>query len=175
MSKKYLFITCGFPFSGKTTLVNVIRKEFGLPIVDLDIINKERNIGINGEKISDSKWVETYKISYERTRRLLIGHTSVIYDATNFTIEQRKVLIDIAEENEVIPVLLLTDINEVEARKRLLCNRETNARYDVRDDDFDYVVSRFEKPSIDEAKVLNYKSSDDVDKWINSYIRPLLS
>jgi hypothetical protein len=54
MNRRYLFVFCGFPFAGKTTLAKAIQDTFGLPRVDLYLINKRRGIGIK-EGISNPK------------------------------------------------------------------------------------------------------------------------
>ena len=52
-----------------------------------------------------------------------------------------------------------------EARQRLLDNRKTQQRYDVRDDNFAYAVTFFEPPTCEE-RVRVYRQSESLDQWI---------
>lgn len=98
-----LIIMSGLPFSGKTTLAKAIQVKFDMPRIDLDEINTNRGLGINAVKISDDEWQETYNISYLQSTKLLAQGQSHIYDAINFTRQQRQKLISIAHKADAAP------------------------------------------------------------------------
>ena len=165
--KPTLFIFCGLPFSGKTTLANLLSRKFGWPIVDLDQINSQRDLGRDGQAISAKDWAKTYELSYKKTAELLNKDKSVIYDATNFTFDQRQKLKDIAQRNKALARVLYVNVSEDEARRRLLKNRREEGRYDVRDEDFEEVAKNFQAPAQKEQP-LEYNYSASMKEWIRN-------
>src|SRR3989338_2990996 len=72
MTKQTLYILCGLPFAGKTTLVEELVKRFGWTGVDLDEINTNRRLGIHGnDVISVKDWKITYRMSYDMVDQAL--------------------------------------------------------------------------------------------------------
>lgn len=166
--QKHLFILCGLPFVGKTTLAKTISKQFDLPHVDLDMINRKRGIGVKGRNVTTQEWIETYEISYKQTVDFLNKGKSVVYDATNFTIKQRRKLKQLAIDNNAKPIIIYIDISDKEARRRLAENRKKNLRYDVKDEDFAEVANNFQPPTDEEGLLLTYSQKQSVNNWIKS-------
>lgn len=173
MQQSTLYIFCGLPFSGKTTVAKELAVRFGLPRIDLDEINGEKGVGVEGGRISDVEWQDTYETSYRRTRDFLQNGRSVIYDATNFTKNQRARLRNIAVEQGVESKVVFVDLSKDEAKRRLNENRARGIRYDVRDEDFDEVANNFQPPT-EEEHVLRYDWSEPIDEWIMKHF-PFMS
>ncbi len=165
MNMAHLFILCGLPFSGKTTLAKALVERLGFARVDMDEINTRKGVGLHGEAIVQEEWDRTYAESYRQLDQLLQAGKSVLFDAANFTKAQRDYLRSIAAKHEAATQVIYVDVSEAEARQRWQRNRITHQRYDVRDDDFAYVVRYFEAPTPDEH-VLRYHPSQSVDEWI---------
>src|SRR5260370_18711738 len=84
-----IYILCGLPFAGKTTLAKLLVQRLGLPRVSIDEINGERGLGFNNSLISSADWDSTYAESYRQLDAYLHAGRSVIYDAANFTRSKR--------------------------------------------------------------------------------------
>lgn len=164
-----VYILCGLPFSGKTTLAKALVARLGFARVDMDEINTRKDVGLHGEAISQEDWDRTYAESYGQLGELLQAGQSVLFDVANFTKAQRDYLRTIAAKHGVFARVIYLDVSELEARQRWLQNRVTHQRYDVRDDDFAYVVTYFEAPTPDEH-VLRYHPSQSVDEWIEQLL-----
>jgi predicted kinase len=160
-----VYILCGLPFAGKTTLAKALVERLGFARVDMDEINTRKGVGLHGEAIVQEEWDDTYAESYRQLDQLLQAGQSVLFDAANFTKAQRDCLRTIAAKHGASTQVIYLDVSEAEARQRWLQNRITQQRYDVRDDDFTYVVTYFDVPTPDEH-VLQYHPSQSVDEWI---------
>lgn len=141
-----LHALCGLPFAGKSTVAAELASEVGAPIVRLDAINAERGLGLNAEPIPEDEWDRSYAEAYRRLDQTLASGNSVIFDHVNFTRAERDRLRHIAAKRGARVQIVYVSVAVDEARRRLLANRETRARYDVRDDDFEHVVTHFEPP-----------------------------
>src|SRR5690242_17359837 len=94
-----LYILCGFPFSGKTTLARELLSRLGLAYVSIDAINTERGVGLEGKSISPQAWDVTYRLAYDRLADALSVGQSVLFDHVNFTRGQRDELRTIAAQH----------------------------------------------------------------------------
>src|SRR5687768_7878376 len=92
-----LFILCGLPFTGKSTLARNLAARIGAEHVEIDQINTERGVGLDDAVIGVADWDVTYTVSFQLVERHLVAGHSVIYDATNYTREQRERLRAIAD------------------------------------------------------------------------------
>jgi len=166
MNFQVLYILCGYPFAGKSTLTKELIDQFGFSLVGIDEINRERGVGQStGVAVTPEEWDKTYRQAYKRIEQLLGKGKSVIYDATNFTKEQRDIPRKIAQKYNVATKLLFVDVPKEIVYQRLQENRKTNSRFDVKDEDFAQVVDNFQKPSDDE-NVLIFDGSIPMVDWI---------
>lgn len=165
MDEPCLYILCGLPFAGKTTLARALERQLGIAIVELDAVNKARGVGLHGEAISPEEWDRTYAEAYRQLDAFLAAGQSVLFDATNFTKAQRDSLRTLAGKRGASSLVIYLDVSEAEARRQWLQNRTTDKRYDVRDEDFAQVVNYFEPPAPEEQAV-RYRPSQPADEWI---------
>ncbi|HEX6484328.1 MAG TPA: ATP-binding protein [Ktedonobacteraceae bacterium] len=170
MTLAKLYILCGLPFAGKSTLARGLAKTHGLVYVAMDTINTERGLGLNGESISEEDWDITYQEAYRRIDSFLAQGKSVIYDAPSFTKEQRDQLRAIAHRYGLPTKVIFVDVPESVVRERWLQNKRTENRFDVRDDDFALVVDNFQPPT-DEEDVIRYDQSLPLDEWIHKVFK----
>ena len=152
MSKPYLCILCGLPFSGKTTLAKELVKKYDWVRVDLDQINSERELG-----------------GLANVDKALAQEKTVINDTANFTREQRDKLRLIAKKYNIPSKVIYINIPEDEARRRWQENRISKIRYDVKDEDFAEVADNFQPPAEDE-NVVYYDQAIPLEVWINKYL-----
>jgi predicted kinase len=166
MTEPVLILMCGLAFAGKTTLARAIAGQCDCHYISLDIVNTERGVGINGQAILPHEWEQTYAEAYRRVEQALGAGQAVVYDETNFLRAQRDQLRAIAATYHARTYVVYVATSAAEARRRWQHNRITKQRGDVRDDDFAYVVERFEPPAADEH-VLLYDPSIPSDIWIS--------
>lgn len=146
-----LFIMCGFPFSGKSTLATRIVEECGLQRVSVDEINAELGVGANPEQpITQAEWDRTYTIFFRRIDGLLRRGRSVIADTAGYSRSERDQLRNVARSSGADAVVIHVQVPVETSRQRLLDNRQTKARHDVRDEDYDNVIRNFEEPAAPE-------------------------
>ncbi len=165
MSQPCLYILCGLPFVGKSTLARELAGALEAIYVEMDAINGERGLGLDGKRISAADWDITYEETYRRIEQSLGTGAPVVYEAGNFTREQRDTVRAIAEKCGVPSQVIYVDVPENVARARLQQNRKTLLRYDVRDDDFALVADNFQPPTAQE-NVLRYDQTVSVREWI---------
>lgn len=160
-----LFFLCGLPFAGKSTLARALATYTGARHISLDTVNTERGLGLDGAPISPDQWDETYVEVYRRVEATLVAGDSVVYDETCFLRSQREAVRAIAARAGARAHLIWVTTPEPIARARLLTNRRTGARFDVRDDNFAQVVTRFEPPAPDE-RALRYDGASPPEAWL---------
>src|SRR5258708_7804853 len=124
MSEPILYIMCGLPFSGKTTLAQELSKRFGIAIVGIDNIREERGFSwLENEKVTAEDWKSIFDESYKRTLAHLEEHKSVLYDSANQDRISRDRLRQIAHYGEVSSKVIFLDVPEGEIRKRWIKNQ----------------------------------------------------
>jgi predicted kinase len=166
-----LYILCGLPFAGKSTLARQLAPALGFAVVEMDAVNSERGLGLNRALITPEQWTTTYEVCYRRLGEALGHGRPVIFDAPSFTRAQRAALRELARRRGAAALVIHVDIPAATARERWLRNRETELRYDVRDEDFAHVVENFEAPGVDEAAVC-YDGSIPVVEWVRRNLIP---
>ena len=141
-----LYAFCGLPFAGKSTAAKALSVRTGWPIVQLDAINAERGVGLNGAPIATEDWQRTYSEAYRRLANHLADGQTVIFDHGNFSRRERDAVREIARAAGADVRFIYVRISVDEARHRLLRNREAHDRHDVRDDNFEQALEMFEPP-----------------------------
>ena len=144
MTTLYAFF--GLPFAGKSTAAKALAARTGWPIVQLDAINAERGVGLNGLPIAPEDWQRAYAEAYRRLASYLADAKTVIFDHGNFSRRERDAIREIARAAGANVRFIYIRITVDEARRRLLVNRETHDRHDVRDDNFEQALEMFEPP-----------------------------
>jgi predicted kinase len=100
-----------------------------------------------------------------RLAQFLSNGQSTIFDAVNFTRQQRDEIRAIAEQYKAESLVIYIDVPEATARKRWQQNRDSHQRHDVRDDNFAQVIDNFQVPAKDEA-IIRYDQYLPLDIWI---------
>lgn len=150
-----LYIVCGLPFAGKTTMSRELAEVSECTVhVEIDRINTVRGLGIDAAPISPAEWAETYRLAYQQTAEALSRGQDVVFDATNYSRAQRDILRLNANRHGADTAVIFVDVPLEECRARWRANRESGERYDVRDEDFERVVKRFDPPTPDERVIL---------------------
>lgn len=160
-----VYILCGLPFAGKTTLAKALIQHLDLVRVSIDEINSVRGLGLNNSAIAPADWDNTYAESYRQLALYLRIGYSVVYDAANFSRSERARARTIADQNGSDARVIYVTTPATIVRQRWLENRITHIRNDIRDDYFEIGLSSFEPPTEDE-QVLLHNNEQDVEDWI---------
>jgi predicted kinase len=166
MKKPHLYILCGLPFAGKTTLARALVCRLGINRVAIDDINTERGVWDDEIGLSPEEWTNTYNEAYRRIGIHLNRGESVVDDSVNFTKNLRDRLQAIARRYDAHSAVIYIDVSLSEAQRRWQENRQTLVRADVRDDDFAHIIEHFEPPTEDE-QMLRYDGSISVEEWVS--------
>lgn len=161
-----LYILCGLPFSGKTTLAKSLCRIKGWVRVDLD----EIKFDLFGDQIKDSDlvqkdWDLVYQLMYKEIQDQLSSGGTVVHDTGNFTKHERALVRDMAKRLGLRSITIWVNTPESVALERLLANRKSGERFDVSDDDFASVVAELEPPDSSED-FLTYDTATSPEDWI---------
>jgi predicted kinase len=79
---RHLYLMCGLPFSGKSTLARAIAARVEGDVVSLDELNAERGIARSFD-MPVTEWAETHELALQRCRTLMAAGQAVVVDDTN--------------------------------------------------------------------------------------------
>src|SRR5258707_7365859 len=108
MNEPVLYIMCGLPFSGKTTLAQTLSRRFRFPLVAIDTIREERGFTWeDNAKVTVEDWKGIFHESYKRTLEYLEERKSVLYDSANQDRVSRDRLRDLAQSGNFTSKVIL--------------------------------------------------------------------
>jgi predicted kinase len=161
---QWLLFTCGYPFSGKSTLSAAIRDTFGFDLVSID------------EQFTDSSvasWRDAYIAAYRALDAALSAGRSVVFDSVGHTRKHRDRLRRKAENASADSLVVWLCISASEADQRRQANVRSPIRAHVPDEGFDEIVGRFEPLGSDEAHLM-YRPIETIASWIEQELRPIV-
>ncbi len=161
----HLFILCGVPFAGKSTLACELARQLPGRRIDIDELNAARGHGAGGDDLSQKDWDAVYAESFRLLSESLAAGVSVVYDGHCWTRGQRDNLRRIAAQQGAATAVILVPTPVEEARARWQANRSVHTRHDVSNDNFSSALAYYERPEIEELAA-SYDSSVDVPVWV---------
>jgi predicted kinase len=169
MPNSTLYILCGLPFSGKTTLARALASRCGFVHLDLDAIARAKNL-FPEEGINDEQWGQVFREVHLQAADVLTAGKSVVFDAVNYDRIGRDRLRAIAQQtgSSVHVIHINLPIQDLEQRRQ--ANRAIHQRPPVRDEDFMELVTEFEVPTVEE-NILVYDGTQTIAEWIKNHIR----
>lgn len=170
MPNNKLFILCGIPFSGKTTLALKLSKYPNIIRIDLDDI-KFRIFGdqIKDEHIDQPGWDKIYNQMYQEIKSGLKSGKSVVHDTGNFTLQERNLVRQIADKLGIKSLTIFVDTPKEVAYQRLLTNRKSGKRFNISDSAFESSCQEMEPPIGSEPNMI-YDGVNCPDISIQSYL-----
>jgi predicted kinase len=169
MAKPALYIMCGLPFSGKTTLARALANRCGSVHLDLDAMARGKNLfpeeGINAEQ-----WGQVFREVHRQIAALLTSGRSVIFDAVNQDRVGRDRLRTIAQRSGSSVHVIYVDLSIAEIERRRQANDAAYHRPPVRDKDFVELAAEFEIPTMEE-NLFVYDGIQSASEWIEHHIR----
>jgi predicted kinase len=162
-----LYILCGLPFAGKTTLANQIIAAKDMACVNLDHVKADEGYFVSDDQVPDADWSGIYDVVHASLLMPLRLGRDVIYDASNLTRKERDEVQELASRRGFGSSLIYVAIPEAKARARWQENKTSHRRFDIPSVVFDEAVKTFEEPSRDEGAIV-YAPTQDVARWIKA-------
>lgn len=148
MKNQRLFIFCGIPFAGKTTLAKELGNALKIPRIDLDEVKFDLlGKDVKEEQISQEQWNEVFAEMYKRIDLLLRKGNSVIHDTGNFTRDERKRVQEISEKMGISFTTIFVDIPYEVALERWQRNQDAPTRFQIDRETFEDAVKELEIPN----------------------------
>jgi predicted kinase len=164
-----LYIFCGIPFSGKSTLSKEIARLKDYKRIDLDEVKFELyGANVKDTNLEQKDWDITYQAMYQHIEAALKAGESVIHDTGNFTRYERNLVREIAERLGVEAITVFVNTPEPIARERLLANRMTNTRFNVTDQEFQEAIDEMEAPHSTEQHIV-YEHDTPTGDWVDKH------
>lgn len=162
-----LYILCGLPFSGKTTLAKKIAEHTGSKLVAFDQLwlDLEADAQFASSLTGDEGWRTVRSVAKERIAENLKKRCSVVYDDTNVRFEHRDELRDLAREHGAIAIVVYIDTPSVIREKREKENLLTKRRHDVEPVNLKKALDQFEEPGPPEH-VIVFSSENNLEEWL---------
>ncbi|MDO8498830.1 MAG: ATP-binding protein [bacterium] len=167
MAKPVLYILCGLPYSGKTTLTRELVKRFGFKVVSMDNVMGEK--GYDPVTMTQEDWNEVYSEGYERLKEFLRESSSIILDIGNLKKSERQTARDIAQSLGVDYKLIYINTPLEEIKRRRSENQQTKERGHLEDETMNSALKMWEEPATNENPIL-YNQEMNLEEWIKENI-----
>jgi predicted kinase len=172
-NSQHLFLLCGLPFSGKSTLGRALQARHGIVHVEVDRHHLDGRIDFEDRRVERAEWIAAYRAAYTQVEEALGAGRPVVFDAVSYRRTQRDRTRRIAKKHGVPITIIYVDVAPELAKARLNRNRANPTRVNVPQVDFDEVARGMQPPQHDEALV-TYRPGEPVEFWIERVIAPLL-
>lgn len=154
-SNSTLFILCGYPYAGKSYVVNEILKHTDIEVVSIDNIFKEKGFDWDSNKLPNiAEWDEIFKESYERTETALEQRKNVLYDSTNQTVASRDKLRELANSVGTQSTVIYIKTSTENVWKRWEKNLQNPSRSIVSRELVQQTIDMFEEPLVSEEVLI---------------------
>ncbi|MDJ0589677.1 MAG: ATP-binding protein [Pleurocapsa sp. MO_226.B13] len=170
---KNLYLLCGMPFSGKTTLSKSVAQYLNAPYISLDEINEARGL-FGGEGIPVEEWEKTHYLAMEQLKKIMPFQQDIILDDTNCFRWLRDRFRDLAARYDYQTTLIFLDVSLAEIEKRIAANNRTQTRNKVQPEIIEEMNQTFEPPQADEKSII-YNLKQPINQWITDNFEPSLS
>jgi predicted kinase len=160
-----LYILCGLPFAGKTSLGRAIAAHTNSVIVSFDDVYDAHGEELARTRDSLAVWQAVRDLAGEQIAGLLRRSIPVVYDNTNFRAAHRNALRVLAEEagGRAMVIYVNTPLAVITARR--LTNARAQGREDITDADLAYVLAQWEAPLPGEDAV-EFRPESDLLSWL---------
>ena len=164
MPTKTLYLLCGMPFSGKSTLGKSIAQYLDAPYISLDEINEARGLD-GGKGIPVEEWEKTHYLAIEQLRDLMPFQQNIIVDDTNCFRWLRDRFRNLGRQYGYETTVIFLDVPFTEIEKRIISNNKNRTRNGVKSEIIAEMKKTFEPPQPDE-QTINYTLERSMKEWI---------
>jgi predicted kinase len=168
-----LFVLCGLPFAGKSTLARGLTARLGLVHVELDAEHDASGLDLMQRSPTPAEWLTAYRRAYRRLDQVLAEGRAAVFDATSYRRVDRDRLRRMAAARGVPVTLVYLDVPAEEALRRREANRCRPRRPHVPDGDFARIGGQMEPPALDETAI-RYDASLSAGEWIERVLLPTM-
>lgn len=150
-SQKTLFILCGYPYAGKSYVVNQIKSHVDIVVVSIDDVFKAKGFDWDTNTLPDTEaWQKIFDESYEKTKEELKAGKNVLYDSTNQTIASRDKLREVATTVGATACVIYIKSSMETVWKRWEENQKKPTRSAVSKELIQMTIDQFEEPTVNE-------------------------
>lgn len=150
-SKSTLFILCGFPYAGKSYVVNQLQLQTDIQIVAIDDIFKVKRFDWDTNILpNENEWKDIFEESYKQTKQALLDGKNVLYDSTNQTVSSRDTLRKIAKSVNADTCVIYIKSSAETIWKRWEENNSNPTRSVVSRELVQMTIDMFEEPTLKE-------------------------
>jgi predicted kinase len=149
-----LYILCGLPGAGKTTLAKAIATTRDIAHISLDHIKADEGFFVSDHDVPEADWSGIIDVVHASLLMPLRVGRDVIFDASNLKREQRDDLRSLAASRNFESKLIYVAVPEATARERA-------------PEAIDAALEVFEEPGRDEDAII-YGPRQDVARWIKA-------
>ena len=166
-----LYLLCGMPFSGKSTLGKAVAQYLNSPYISLDEINEARNL-FGGEGIPIEEWEKTHSLARDELQILMQSRQDIVVDDTSCFRWLRDRFRNFAAQYSYHTKIIFLDVPFAEIERRIKDNQKTKARHQVKSDIVREMSETFEFPEEDED-VMTYNADRSVNEWIDRNLKQI--
>lgn len=160
-----LYLMCGLPFSGKSTVAKAIVEHIGCDYISLDDINHQRGLGFGGDGIPGDEWERTHQIAIHLLSKSLRTSDAILDDTCCFRwIRDR--FRNCADSAGASTCVIYIGVERETVAVRMKENEVTNVRHGIKDEIFESTAKNFEPPDEDE-NVIFFNESNDIRDWLD--------
>jgi predicted kinase len=171
--RPWLLITCGYPFSGKSTVARAVSDRLAMARVAVDDQHAKLGFDFAEGTPGEKEWLRAYRAAYRLIDRELGEGRSVVFDSVGFRHRDRERVRRIAQQRGARALNIWLDVSVDKARCRLEQNAVQPTRQQVPIGNFERIVSEFEPPDDDEQTVI-YRPDVDPAMWVEQVLRPVI-
>jgi len=154
-SQKTLFILCGFPYSGKSYIVEQLQSATGVKVVAVDDIFSARGFDWDTNTLPNTdEWETIFNESYEVTKQTLLVGKNVLFDSTNQTVSSRDKLHEVAKSVGADTKVIYIKCSVDTVLKRWEENQKNPTRSVVSRELVQQTIAMFEEPTEDENVIV---------------------
>ena len=164
-----LYLLCGMPFSGKTTLGKSIAQYLNVPYISLDEINEARGLK-GGEGITVEEWEKTHFLARKQLEILIQSERDLIIDDTSCFRWLRDRFRNLAFKYDYQTTIVFLDLPLTEIWRRMENNQKKQMRHLVRPNIVREMAKTFEPPQEDE-NVIKYSANESIEQWISKHLK----
>lgn len=161
-----LYILCGLPFSGKTTLAKKLTEKLNLEYVSIDEIKFAHGFPWTEDSaITSHDWDKIFAEAYQKSAIFLKAEKSVLYDSANQDKISRDKLRKLALEIGVKSKVIWLDIPLEIIRLRYEENKTTQKRFHLPENLFQAALDTYQPPSKGE-QLIPYTTNTNFENWV---------
>jgi predicted kinase len=120
---KSLYLLCGMPFSGKTTLGKSVAKYLDCLYISLDEINEARGL-YGGDGIPVEEWEKTHFLAMQQLHSFMPSEQNIVLDDTNCFRWLRDRFRDFGSQYGYQTILIFLDVPLAEIWQRIEINNQ---------------------------------------------------